>query len=132
MPPYEPRNASMPTIGDLRALKGMDDATFFKLASYLTTSNETAINLNTASPEVLSALTPNLVEQSGSGQRNRRGTRVSSVYVGERCHELTRGRRALRGPQPIFQLGRAQYFLYDHRTGTIRGRAAADLRARAA
>jgi general secretion pathway protein K len=58
MPPYEPRNASMPTIGDLRALKGMDDATFFKLGSYLTTSNETVLNLNTASPEVLSSLSP--------------------------------------------------------------------------
>jgi general secretion pathway protein K len=58
MPPYEPRNSSMPTIGDLRALKGMDDATFFKLGSYLTTSNEIGLNLNTASPAVLSSLTP--------------------------------------------------------------------------
>ncbi len=60
IPPYEPRNSSMPTIGDIRALKGVDDATFFKLASYLTTANEPGINLNTASPEVLAALTPAL------------------------------------------------------------------------
>lgn len=60
MPPYEPRNGPMPTVGDLRALKGMDDATFIRLASYLTTMPETRVNANTASPEVLAALTPEL------------------------------------------------------------------------
>ena len=59
-PPYEPRNGPMPTIGDLRALKGVDDATFMRLAQYLTTVPEARVNANTASPEVLAALTPEL------------------------------------------------------------------------
>ncbi len=60
MPSYEPRNGPMPTIGDLRALKGVNDATFMQLAQYLTTAPETRVNANTASPEVLAALTPEL------------------------------------------------------------------------
>ncbi len=59
-PRYEPRNGPMPTIGDLRALKGVDDATFMQLAQYLTTAPEARINANTAAPEVLAALTPEL------------------------------------------------------------------------
>ena len=59
-PPYEPRNGQMPTVGDLRALKGVDDATFMQLAQYLTTAPEARVNANTASPEVLAALTPEL------------------------------------------------------------------------
>jgi general secretion pathway protein K len=61
MPPYEPRNGSMPTIGDLRMLKGMDDITFLRLRHYLTTVGSTGpccINVNTAPPEVLAALLP--------------------------------------------------------------------------
>jgi general secretion pathway protein K len=57
-PPYQPRNKSMPTIYDMRMLKGMDDVTFFKLSQYLTTV-ASQINVNTASPEVLAALVPN-------------------------------------------------------------------------
>jgi general secretion pathway protein K len=67
-PPYEPRNAQMPTIGDLRMLKGMDDATFLQLSRYLTTMQDGAgpccINANTAAPEVLAALTPELENDS--------------------------------------------------------------------
>jgi general secretion pathway protein K len=59
-PPYEPRNGPMPTIGDLRALKGMDDTTFLRLAQYLTVAPELRLNANTASPQVLAALTPEL------------------------------------------------------------------------
>lgn len=59
-PPYEPRNGPIPTIGDLRALKGVDDATFMQLAQYLTAAPEARVNANTASPEVLAALTPEL------------------------------------------------------------------------
>jgi general secretion pathway protein K len=59
-PPYEPRNGPMPTIGDLRALKGVDDATFMQLAQYLTATPEALVNANTASSEVLGALTPEL------------------------------------------------------------------------
>jgi general secretion pathway protein K len=58
IPPYEPRNGPMPTIGDFRMLKGVDDATFILLQRYLTTMPETRVNANTASPEVLASLTP--------------------------------------------------------------------------
>lgn len=58
IPPYEPRNSAMPTIGDLRMLKGMDDATFMRLSHYLTTMPEQRVNANTASPEVLASLIP--------------------------------------------------------------------------
>jgi general secretion pathway protein K len=64
MPPYEPRNGPMPTIGDLRMVKGMDDLSFLKLRQYLTAMPEGStpwlINPNTAPPEVLAALTPEL------------------------------------------------------------------------
>lgn len=60
MPPYEPRNGAMPTIGDIRALKGVDDATFNLLTRFLTTAPEARVNANTAPPEVLAALTPEL------------------------------------------------------------------------
>jgi general secretion pathway protein K len=69
-PPYEPRNGPIPTIYDLRMLKGMDDATFFKLSRYLTAAtgatgstvgnSQPRININTAPPEVLAALAPEL------------------------------------------------------------------------
>jgi general secretion pathway protein K len=65
MPPYEPRNGRMPTIGDLRMLKGMDDVTFLRLRHYMTTMGTTGlccINANTAPPEVLAALLPELEE----------------------------------------------------------------------
>jgi general secretion pathway protein K len=61
-PPYEPRNGPMPTIGDLRALKGMDDVTFLKLTNYLTVSQESGININTASPELITALRPEFAD----------------------------------------------------------------------
>src|SRR5262249_29843175 len=70
IPPYEPRNGPMPTIGDLRMLKGMDDFTFLRLSRYLTTMQEApgpcCINANTASPEVLAALTPELENNPNS------------------------------------------------------------------
>ena len=69
-PPYEPRNGPIPTIYDLRMLKGMDDVTFFKLSQSLTAvTPQSQINVNTASPEVLAALAaqlendPSVVEQ---------------------------------------------------------------------
>src|SRR5215472_15328766 len=63
-PPYEPRNGPMPTIGDLRMLKGMNDTTFMRLSQFLTTMPEPGVNPNTASPEVLAALTPELENNS--------------------------------------------------------------------
>ena len=64
LPPYEPRNGLMPTIGDLRMLKGMDDTAFLRLSGYLTTmlggAGHCCVNANTAPAEVLAALVPEL------------------------------------------------------------------------
>ncbi len=60
IPPYEPRNGPMPTIGDLRMIRGVDDETFFRLQQFLTASPEPRVNINTASPEVIAALVPQL------------------------------------------------------------------------
>ena len=63
-PPYEPRNGPMPTIGDLRMVRGVDDATFMKLRNYLTVMPEIRVNANTASPEVLACLEADLAATS--------------------------------------------------------------------
>lgn len=60
IPPYEPRNGPMPTIGDLRMIRGVDDATFFLLQQFLTAAPEPRVNINTAPPEVIAALLPQL------------------------------------------------------------------------
>jgi general secretion pathway protein K len=59
-PPYQPRNGPIPTIYDLRKLRGMNDATFAVLRRFLTAAPERQININTASPQVLASLTPEL------------------------------------------------------------------------
>jgi general secretion pathway protein K len=60
IPPYEPRNGPMPTLGDLRLVRGMNDAMFMKLRDYLTVAPEIAVNVNTAPPEVIACLEPEL------------------------------------------------------------------------
>ena len=60
MPPYAPRNGFMPTIGDLKMVRGVDDATFNRLLPFLTVDPEMQVNVNTAPPEVLAALSPAL------------------------------------------------------------------------
>ncbi|MGO9606741.1 MAG: type II secretion system minor pseudopilin GspK [Candidatus Binataceae bacterium] len=59
-PPYAPRDGFMPTIGDLKLVRGIDDATFNRLLPFLTVAPENQVNVNTAPPEVLAALSPNL------------------------------------------------------------------------
>jgi general secretion pathway protein K len=59
-PPYEPRNGPMPTIGDLRMVRGVDTPTFMLLRQYLTTAPESRVNANTASPELLASLSPDM------------------------------------------------------------------------
>jgi len=59
-PPYAPRNGYMPTIGDLKMVRGIDDATFNRLLPFLTVVPENQVNVNTAPPEVLAALSPDL------------------------------------------------------------------------
>jgi len=55
VPPYEPRNGPMPTIGDLKMIRGVDEPSFMKLKQFLTVAPEVRINVNTAPPEVLVA-----------------------------------------------------------------------------
>jgi type II secretory pathway component PulK len=52
----------MPTIGDLRLIKGIDDATFARLRNYVTAAPEPLVNPNTAPPEVLASLEPELMQ----------------------------------------------------------------------
>jgi general secretion pathway protein K len=65
-PPYEARNAPMPTIGDLRLVRGIDEVTFQRLNNFLTTTPSVRVNVNTASPEVLMAVAPQLQESPSS------------------------------------------------------------------
>jgi general secretion pathway protein K len=60
VPPYAPRNGPMPTIGDLKMIRGINDAVFNRLHPYLTVMPEMQVNVNTASPEVLACLEPEL------------------------------------------------------------------------
>jgi general secretion pathway protein K len=61
-PPYQPRYGAMPTIGDLQMVKGFNEAIFNRVSPFLTVMPETAVNANTASPQVLAALEPQLTE----------------------------------------------------------------------
>jgi general secretion pathway protein K len=54
-PPYEPRNGPMPTIADLRMVRGVNDAVFQTLRQFLTAAPTTQVNVNTAPPQVLAA-----------------------------------------------------------------------------
>jgi general secretion pathway protein K len=82
-PPYAPRNGPMPTLGDLRLIKGIDDATFAKLRNYVTVAPEYLVNPNTASPEVLASLdpqlTPDLVKSIIDARSNRPFSVVTDV-----------------------------------------------------
>jgi general secretion pathway protein K len=66
VPPYAARNGPMPTIGDLRMVRGVDEATFFKLRQFLTAAPELRVNANTAPPEVLASLLPELAANQGA------------------------------------------------------------------
>ncbi len=61
-PPYQPRYGAMPTIGDLTMVQGFNEAIFNRVSPFLTVMPETAVNANTASPQVLAALEPELTE----------------------------------------------------------------------
>jgi general secretion pathway protein K len=85
IPPYMPRNGPMPTIGDLKMVRGVDDATFNLLRQYLTVAPEDQVNANTASPQVLAALepeleaNPKLVQQIVTIRMTRPFTKVTDV-----------------------------------------------------
>jgi general secretion pathway protein K len=61
-PPYQPRSGPMPTIADLQMVEGFNDAVFNRVAPFLTVMPEPAVNANTATPQVLAALEPELME----------------------------------------------------------------------
>jgi general secretion pathway protein K len=60
VPPYAPRNGPMPTIGDLKMVRGVNDAVFNLLRPYLTVMPEMQVNVNTAPPAVIACLEPEL------------------------------------------------------------------------
>ncbi len=78
IPPYQPRYGPMPTIGDLQMVKGFNEAIFNRVSRFLTVmpmqifnSNVPAlmrakvtsqVNANTASPQVIASLEPELME----------------------------------------------------------------------
>jgi general secretion pathway protein K len=61
-PPYQPRYGPMPTMGDLQMVRGFNEAIFNRVSPFLTVMPETAVNANTASPQVLAALEPEFTE----------------------------------------------------------------------
>jgi general secretion pathway protein K len=61
-PPYQPRYGAMPTIADLSMVQGFNEAIFNRVSPFLTVMPETAVNANTAAPQVLAALEPELTE----------------------------------------------------------------------
>ncbi len=61
-PPYQPRFGPMPTIADLQMVEGFNDAIFNRVAPFLTVMPEPQVNANTATPQVLAALEPELME----------------------------------------------------------------------
>lgn len=67
-PPYAPRNGPMPTIGDLKMVRGVNELTFLTLNKYLTTAPEQRVNINTAPPEVLLAVDPQLANSPSAVQ----------------------------------------------------------------
>ena len=61
-PPYQPRFGPMPTIGDLQMVKGFNEAVFNRVAPFVTVMPVLGVNANTAPPQVLAALEPELME----------------------------------------------------------------------
>ncbi len=61
-PPYQPRDGPMPTIGDLQMVQGFSEVLFNRVSPFLTTMPTTAVNANTAPPQVLAALEPQWTE----------------------------------------------------------------------
>jgi general secretion pathway protein K len=80
IPPYEARNGPMPTIGDLRMVRGVDEVTFRRLRNFLTTTPSVRVNINTASAEVLMAVAPQF-QESPSVLRTILEERVSHPFT---------------------------------------------------
>jgi type II secretory pathway component PulK len=52
----------MPTIGDLQMVQGFNEAIFNRVSPFLTVMPEPAVNANTASPQVIASLEPELMQ----------------------------------------------------------------------
>jgi len=61
-PPYQPRYGPMPTIGDLQMVQGFNESIFNRVSPFLTPMPVSVVNANTATPQVLAALEPELME----------------------------------------------------------------------
>ena len=61
-PPYQPRYGAMPTIGDLQMVQGFNEAIFNRVSPFLTVMPTASVNANTATPQVIAALEPQLME----------------------------------------------------------------------
>lgn len=61
-PPYQPRYGAMPTIGDLQMVQGFNEAIFNRVSPFLTVMPTPSVNANTATPQVIAALEPQLME----------------------------------------------------------------------
>jgi general secretion pathway protein K len=61
-PPYQPRGGPMPTIADLQMVQGFNEAIFNRVIPFLTVMPEPTVNVNTAPPQVIAALEPELME----------------------------------------------------------------------
>jgi general secretion pathway protein K len=61
-PPYQPRYGPMPTIADLQMVEGFNESIFNRVSPFLSVMPEAAVNANTAPPQVLAALEPELTE----------------------------------------------------------------------
>jgi general secretion pathway protein K len=66
-PPYRAANGPMVSSSELLLIKGVDDEAYRKLAPFVATlpDAETAINVNTAPPEVLATLGDNMTVEMG-------------------------------------------------------------------
>ncbi len=61
-PPYQPRYGPMPTIGDLQMVQGFNEEIFNRVSPFLTVMTEPAVNINTAPPQVIASLEPELMQ----------------------------------------------------------------------
>jgi general secretion pathway protein K len=61
-PPYQPRGGPMPTIADLQMVKGFNEAIFNRVLPFVTVMPEMQVNINTAPPQVIASLEPELTE----------------------------------------------------------------------
>ena len=120
-PPYQPRYGAMPTIGDLSMVQGFNEAIFNRVSPFLTVMPETAVNANTASPQVLAALEPELTEDQKIVAGDNRRTHDPPVHPADRHWEPSRPR----SNRPAAAEGRryAQPIFYDYRNRHLCGRA---------